>query len=1227
MIAVCTLNTTVYVRPSGMKFSACTNKVVNTSNNCKILSEYAEDVKKYFTNNTIVVFLGGIHYLSSLLHFNHVHNISFDGNDTWSTIRCKNGGLLFTNSSDICISNIIISSCGTKVTLSNNYSQYTVLSFEYTFNINISRVTVANGTGYGLKMYSCHGNILVQNSVFQNNKGPTKGGNTEFKYGGNAMFKYGVCPRLSKTTNVTIVNSEFTDGKSSEHYWQEFFPRAGGINVFSGCSKLNMVIKQVTARNNRGGNIRLVMRDYPDSNYWKILIVDSWIRNGKGYGGAGLNFFSEFETHKYDSCSEKDKNELTIVNVTFSGNRASNFGGGVMATFHDSDCKSHAISVTNCEFYDNSIKSSGHGMAIKILKTSIPRYYGRSPDHMFNITGTKFYQNTKGKKIIYPTSILEILNIERTYITDTCFTDNVGTAISLRDSSVIFSGKILFENNTAINGGGLKFCESSVMFINKDTTLTFKNNTAHKTGGAIISQQSCLDESSYCFFQPIVHSPSRNVSSLRNKYHMLLEFINNSASIAGDAIYGGNIGKCFTFNRFLEKGGNRSIYFASQSIFETIFDMSAQGDKRSVVASNPNIARFCEPGENFIKYKNLSVIPGKTFQISVVATGQLNGSVPSAITAEIRYKYPKNSAAAIHMDSPKAEPKVCSMFNLTLKVYNKSLEFAYLRFGVQHITERITRDNYAYSNLSVENCPWGFQLSLEGVCDCIDLIKEEGHDCDLQKLTIIKKFQSLSWIGHHQSSINESLCEGNDIFLSKDCGRFEYCNYSVSEFKEEIIDSQCIQGRTGVLCGGCKRNLSLMLGTSRCKPCSNKYVGLIVIYLAAGILLIFILTVFNITVTKGTLYGLIFYANFIHANQVSLFPHFSNWNISRILIAWLNLDLGIEVCLYNGLNAYQKNWLQFGYIAYMWSLQVIIILLCRRYIFFTRVFGKNVTKVLSTLIFLCFSKALQIISDVLEFTILQGRNDKGKYVTKYVMSVDGNIQYLSNKHIPLFVPAILLSVILMAFTFCLLFIQILTNLSNARCLRWVARSQPFFDTFTGPCNQYYAFWPGLMFFCRGSLYILYALKFGYHYMSIIISSITATLIILSFLTPKGVYKKWSLNFLELSYMLNLLLTTTVATYLHPKHNKVLLASFGHVSVCIAILSFAVYHFRSKLSRCGNGMLMKIFTRKRKESESRIITRSELYINGDSKNSERTPLMLSKNTLRFGVALREPLTCD
>ena len=53
---------------------------------------------------------------------------------------------------------------------------------------------------------------------------------------------------------------------------------------------------------------------------------------------------------------------------------------------------------------------------------------------------------------------------------------------------------------------------------------------------------------------------------------------------------------------------------------------------------------------------------------------------------------------------------------------------------------------------------------------------------------------------------------------------------------------QCTSNRTGVLCGACKENFSLAIGSFRCIECSNNHnVALLLAFFAAGVFLVFLI--------------------------------------------------------------------------------------------------------------------------------------------------------------------------------------------------------------------------------------------------------------------------------------------------------------------------------------------------------------------------------------------------
>ena len=132
------------------------------------------------------------------------------------------------------------------------------------------------------------------------------------------------------------------------------------------------------------------------------------------------------------------------------------------------------------------------------------------------------------------------------------------------------------------------------------------------------------------------------------------------------------------------------------------------------------------------------------------------------------------------------------------------------------------------------------------------------------------------------------------------------------------------------------------MGSNKCGQCTNKHnyitVAWISLFAVMGILLVIILIALNLTVSVGTLNGLLFYANIVKLYE----PVFSSEGTLPVLsqpLSWINLDFGIETCLYNGMDSYAKQWLQFAFPLYLWIIIFIVIQLCRRYGKISRLMG------------------------------------------------------------------------------------------------------------------------------------------------------------------------------------------------------------------------------------------------------------------------------------------------
>ena len=366
-------------------------------------------------------------------------------------------------------------------------------------------------------------------------------------------------------------------------------------------------------------------------------------------------------------------------------------------------------------------------------------------------------------------------------------------------------------------------------------------------------------------------------------------------------------------------------------------------------------------------------------------------------------------------------------------------------------------------------------------------------------------------------------------------------------------DIQCAYNRSGLLCGTCKEGYSLVLGTSHCKQCTNSHLVLLILFAVMGIALVFLLLVCKLTVATGTLSGLVFYANIVGVNRAIFLPVEST-NALSVFIAWLNLDFGIETCFYDGMDAYTKTWLQFVFPLYIWMLVGLIIFISHFLRRFANMLGNNPVSVLATLILLSYTKILRTLITALYITYLE-------YPTynRMVWLYDANIDYLSGKHIPLFIVAVLVFFFLfLPYTLLLLFGQWLQAISHLRLFSWVnsARLIPFMHAYHAPYKAKHRYWPGLLLGLRFVLLLVFAFNPlqdpSVNLLAIVVG--TGTLHLWAWVSG-GVYNNWFLDALEGSFALNLIVLAAATTYIDHSESQGNQLAVGYTSVSIALATF------------------------------------------------------------------------
>ena len=171
------------------------------------------------------------------------------------------------------------------------------------------------------------------------------------------------------------------------------------------------------------------------------------------------------------------------------------------------------------------------------------------------------------------------------------------------------------------------------------------------------------------------------------------------------------------------------------------------------------------------------------------------------------------------------------------------------------------------------------------------------------------------------------------------------------------------------------------------------------------------LLVCNMTISRGTLSGLIFYANVVSISGLASLPC-SIHPILSVFIAWVNLDLGVETCFYPGMDAYQKMWLQFAFPLYIILLVIAILVASYYSSTAVKVFGRNKIAILATIFLLSYSKALKTIISATQVLTSDADNVSAPVLSYTVWSYDGNVEYLKGKHVVLFTVALVFLLVL-----------------------------------------------------------------------------------------------------------------------------------------------------------------------------------------------------------------------
>ena len=623
-------------------------------------------------------------------------------------------------------------------------------------------------------------------------------------------------------------------------------------------------------------------------------------------------------------------------------------------------------------------------------------------------------------------------------------TANTGGGICLYHSEIVFEGFTALSNNKARNrGGGIHSVSSSIMLrtIHKLNYLHLISNTAKQGGGLCLEASSkfhfvtkneqviffiknsaekggaiyvaddtnsgtCLSSKdneidiseSECFFQPVKETPDKHYPSvILEKY---IDFSHNAALLSGAILFGGLLDRC-TIN---------SCKYSNQPDFIDFILNDTTSDAVRLCLCHHNqkdCSRHHEP---------IRIRKGQTFSISAVSVDQVNHTLNATIIGYLNNTESNNGKRSLGIGQ-RAQIARSSCTDLTYQVYSPLDKEKLILFAVGPCK------NVGISKQIIDiyflpcTCPLGFKPSKGKVtmCECV---------CDSELHPFITKCNASSALIIRDRDIWITAIDNfTDILVYPHCP-FDYCfpptsPVSINLSSPNGADAQCTFNRSGLLCGTCQQGLSLSLGTSHCVPCPHYWLKLSITItigaILAGIVMVAFLLMFKMTIAVGTVNGLVFFANIIHANK-SIFIPFHRPNFFTVFIAWLNLDFGFDTCYFKGMDAYAKSWIEFAFPCYVILLVLLVIKISQHSTTFSELIGtRNPVATLTTLILLAYAKVLQNIIIVTSFAVLKYPNGTHELVWR----PDATVHYLQGKHLPLFLAAVVILILGVIYTFLL----------------------------------------------------------------------------------------------------------------------------------------------------------------------------------------------------------------
>ena len=938
--------------------------------------------------------------------------------------------------------------------------------------------------------------------------------------------------------------------------------------------KANVLIERTNFSNNIGSSSgALLILHYNTSLDSSTIIDNSKFKRNANWlycHGAALQFYW-FASNTFDNNTKC--HPLVVTNTQFTKHLGiiedtdvhNQSTGAVYIGIVNPTQISLTIKFKNSTFYKNKVAYTG-----ACVFASVYENVGSVGDVTITLENITADQNSQDilYHLVSNAGMFSFYGIHKVIIKgNNNFTRNYGSVIYAVVSNVHLHDKIVFKENQGRKGAAIRLEGYCYLYLKKGLNATFISNKVQLSGGAIYANS-------------VFHTPKGGctIQIETGSFHngTKLTFVNNEATTSGNSIFVTSMFYCYIDEGVYANPKHALTIYTKYFAFHHNHHNHHNNTLLNISTDPVHLSLYYDNGTQIHKGVIVNKYPGETFTIRLAAVDAAERYVYSTIEVAVACKQSsKNYSNYLWLSREQYETKILESssntstpINITIHTKSNNTVDGILIFSLPL---------YPVANIlhfNLRPCPLGFTLNKKsGNCECSkalgQLKKSHPHSemnirCSITKQTITRPlFETNSWMGPME--VKDNLAFGISLACplgycvsdpSYNLIRINVTSSFLTNGSTNTNQPLCLYNREGALCGKCKdingHQYGTVFGSTECKDCSNLWLLTILLYIFLGLLFVYLLYAVRLTLTTGTLNGIILYAQAANGGLITAMKeYYGTKNILRQLgvsfLSFLNLNLGFPLCFYDGMTELWKAGLSLVFPIYLLTIAVILIILSRYSTWLSNRIARSSVQVLVTVVHLSFSNLLLTIIDVFTSSIIY-TSDKHYHVWYR----DGTVEYMGQSHCILVIISLVLTLSFILpyiiFLFCAKpLIQHYSLASNYL--------RPVFEAIHAPYKEGKHHWFVARLLLLITIYILYVTVNGN-----VLYIVTASLLA-SFLISQALFQPFKNKLISL--LDNWLLLNLAVVYVNLWHINLQKATlFNTVAVFLVFMTFLsilLYH--------------------------------------------------------------------